>query len=137
MAKGMGHGKHMSTEKAKDFSTQSMEKLLDGICPEQVDEEYMIVLLATPVKGQLERQTELTELYSKLAPYAQWQTNYTYTEMDNEGSHATVGVNLGATAGRRSAKEELHTQGDSQENRTSDIERDRRFPYYSYSGFCR
>ena len=64
----------------------------------------------TPVIDQLERKNELSELYSKLAPYAGWQTNFTNTEMHTNGSHATVGVSLGASAGRRSAKEELHTQ---------------------------
>lgn len=114
---------NIATEKAKDFSTQSMEKLLDGICPENKDEEYTIVLLATPVMEQLERKNEWSELYSKLAPYAGWQTNFTLTEMEINGSHAAVGVNLGASAGKRSAKEELHTQGDSHEEREADIER--------------
>lgn len=120
---------NIATEKAQDFSTQSMEKLLDGICPEEEDEEYIIVLLATPVMGQLERKNELSELYSKLAPYAEWQTSFTFNEMHTDGSHATVGVSLGASAGRRSAKEELHTQGDSHEEREEEIERSIRDKY--------
>lgn len=110
---------NIATEKTQDFSTQRMEKLLDGICPKDESEEYTIVLLATPVTEQLERKNKLSELYSKLAPYAGWQTNFTYNEMYAEGSHAAVGVNLGASAGKRSAKEELHTQGDSSEERTA------------------
>ena len=114
---------NIATEKAHDFSTQSMEKLLDGICPQNEDEEYTIVLLATPVMEQLERKNELSELYSKLAPYAGWQTNFTLTEVNTNGSHATVGVNLGASAGRRSAKEELHTQRDSHDESETNTER--------------
>lgn len=120
---------NIATEKTRDFSAQSMEKLLDGICPRDANEEYTIVLLATPVMEQLERKNKMSELYSKLAPYAGWQTNFTYSEMHTEGSHATVGVNLGASAGRRSAKEELHTHGDSQETRTTEIERNIRDEY--------
>lgn len=120
---------NIATEKAQDFSTQSMEKLLDGICPKSENEEYTIVLLATPVMEQLERKNGLSELYSRLAPYAGWQTNFTLSEMNTIGSHAAVGVNLGASAGRRSAKEELHIQGDSHEEREADIERNIRDEY--------
>lgn len=120
---------NIATEKAQDFSTQSMEKLLDGICPKDAGEEYTIVLLATPVMEQLERKNKLSELYSKLVPYASWQTNFTLTEMHTDGSHATVGINLGASAGRRSAKEELHTQGDLHEERKTDTERNSRDEY--------
>lgn len=114
---------NIATEKAQNFSNQSMEKLLDGICPKSGDEEYTIVLLATPVMEQLERKNELSALYSKLAPYASWQTNFTLNEMHTDGSHATVGISLGASAGKRSAKEELHTQGDTHEKRETDNER--------------
>ena len=41
----------------------------------------------------------LSQIYSDLAPYASWQTNYTYTEADARGSAATVGINVGASAG--------------------------------------
>lgn len=83
------------------FSGQSMEKLLDGIVPKNESEEYTIILLATPVKEQLERKNALSELYSKLAPYAQWQTGFTYTETTAEGSSATMGANLGGSAGKQ------------------------------------
>ena len=53
------------------FAVQSMEKLLDGIAPKNESEEYTIILLATPVTEKLERKNKLSELYSKLSPYAQ------------------------------------------------------------------
>lgn len=87
--------------KSVKFSGQSMEKLLDGIVPKNESEEYTIILLATPVKEQLERKNALSELYSKLAPYAQWQTGFTYTETTAEGSSATMGANLGGSAGKQ------------------------------------
>lgn len=89
------------SEKPEKFTSQSMEKLLDGIVPQTDNEAYTIILLATPVKEQLERKTALSELYSRLAPYAQWQTGFTYTETTAEGSSATMGANLGGSAGKQ------------------------------------
>lgn len=90
---------NVSSEKSEDFISQSMEKLLDGIVPENKSEEYIIVLLAKPVKNQLESKNRIYELYSALAPYASWQTGYTYTESDGISSSANFGVNLGVSAG--------------------------------------
>lgn len=120
---------NIATEKTKDFSTQSMEKLLDGICPEKDEDKYTIVLLATPVVEQFERKNELSELYSKLAPYASWQTSFTLLDMETNASHAAVAVNIGTSVGRRSAKEELHTQGNSHEEREDNIEENIRDQY--------
>lgn len=92
---------NVASEKSEKFASQSMEKLLDGIVPQTDNEEYTIVLLATPVTEQLERKNALSELYSQLAPYAQWQTGFTYTETTAEGSSATMGANLGGSAGRQ------------------------------------
>lgn len=93
---------NIATEKSEYFLNQSMEKLLDGIIPEDIGEEYTIVLLATPIKDQLEKRNALSELYSQLAPFASWETNYTYSENKSEGSSATLGASLGASIGRQS-----------------------------------
>lgn len=102
---------NIATEKTEDFLNQSMEKLLDGICPEDESEEYTIVMLATPIMEQFERKNALSELYSKLVPYASWQTNFTYSEHMAEGSSATFGASLGASAGRQSGN--AYTNGES------------------------
>lgn len=102
---------NIATEKTEDFLNQSMEKLLDGICPKDETEEYTIVMLATPVIEQFERKNALSELYSKLAPYASWQTNFTYSEHMAEGSSATFGASLGASVGRQSGN--IYTDGES------------------------
>lgn len=91
---------NLASDKSEDFISQSMEKLLDGIVPESDDEEYTIVLLAKPILDQLNAQNRLFELYSDLAPYSSWQTNYTHTVSDMENSSATVGVNLGMNIGK-------------------------------------
>ena len=93
---------NVASEKSEDFISQSMEKLLDGIVPSNEHEEYTIVLLAKPVKDQLENKNRLYELYTDLSPYASWQTNYTYTESDGISSSANFGVNLGVSAGAHS-----------------------------------
>lgn len=93
---------NVASEKSENFISQSMEKLLDGIIPENESEEYTIVLLAKPVKEQLESKNRLYELYTALAPYASWQTSYTYTESDGVNSSANFGVNLGVSAGAHS-----------------------------------
>lgn len=114
---------NVASEKSEDFISQSMEKLLDGIVPENKSEEYTIVLLARPIREQLETKNRLYELYSTLAPYASWQTGYTYTESDGVSSSANFGVNLGVSAGAHSvvnlttgtnsshAKTKSHTDG--------------------------
>ena len=81
---------NVASEKSEDFISQSMEKLLDGIVPENESQEYTIVLLAKPIRNQLDSKNRLYELYTSLAPYASWQTTYTYTESDGASSSATV-----------------------------------------------
>lgn len=93
---------NVASEKSEEFISQSMEKLLDGIIPQNTHEEYTIVLMAKPIKNQLESKNRLYELYTKLSPYASWQTNYTYTELDGVFSSANFGVNLGVSAGTSS-----------------------------------
>ena len=90
---------NLASEKSKDFISQSMEKLLDGIVPQNDDEEYTVVLIATPVIDRAEKKNRLYETYSSLIPYASWQTSYTCTETESIGSNATLGANAGFSFG--------------------------------------
>lgn len=90
---------NVPAEKSEKFISQTIEKLLDGILPDTSKEEYTIILLATPIQDVEERKLHLSELYSALAPYASWSTNYTFDDMEAFGSSATMGVNIGASAG--------------------------------------
>jgi len=90
---------NVPTEKSDKFISQTIEKILDGIVPSRRSEEYTIVLLATPIHDVEERKLRLAELYSALAPYSSWQTNFTLTESGSLMSMATVGVNAGVSAG--------------------------------------
>ncbi len=113
---------NIATEKSEDFLNQSMEKLLDGICPKEEEEEYSIVLLATPVMEQLERKNSLSELYSKLAPYSSWQTSFTNFENVSEGSAASFGASLGASAGRQSGNANMSGENSSHADADSEGE---------------
>lgn len=90
---------NIPTEKSEKFISQTIEKLLDGIVPDTKKKEYTIVLLATPIQDAEDRKLKLGEFYSGMAPYASWQTSFMFTENKSTGSTATVGVNVGASAG--------------------------------------
>ena len=90
---------NVPTEKSEKFISQTIEKLLDGYAPANSKENYTIILLATPVMDVADRKQELSRIYSGLVPYAQWSTNYTYTQSDSTTGMAIVGVNVGASAG--------------------------------------
>lgn len=104
---------NIPTEKSEKFISQTIEKLLDGIVPNKLKEEYTLILLATPIQDIEERKLRLAELYSGLAPYSSWQTNYTYTESGSESSTASLGVNIGASAGIQSGQNQAVSRGSS------------------------
>ena len=93
---------NIPTEKSEKFISQTIEKLLDGTIPSDNSEEYTLVLLATPILDVEERKLHLTDIYTALAPYASWQTNFQYTESDSTGSMALFGLNAGINAGMQS-----------------------------------
>ena len=104
---------NIPTEKSEKFISQTIEKLLDGIVPDSKKKEYTIVLLATPIQDVEERKMKLGEFYSGLAPYASWQTSYQITDNQMIGSSATVGVNVGASAGIQNTASYSTTDTDS------------------------
>ena len=102
---------NIPAEKSEKFISQTIEKLLDGIVPESRSKEYIVILLATPVRDIESRKMNLAEMYSGLAPYASWQTSFTYDEHSATGSSATVGVNIGASAGIQNGQNQAVTSG--------------------------
>lgn len=104
---------NIPTEKSEKFISQTIEKLLDGTVPSDNGEEYTLVLLATPILDVEERKLHLTDIYTALAPYASWQTNFQYTESDSTGSMALFGVNAGINAGVQSGtnRSDARTRG--------------------------
>ena len=110
---------NIPTEKSEKFISQTIEKLLDGIIPEKVADEYVLILLATPIDNVEERKLRLGEIYSGLKPYESWQTNYTVTEQDTRSSMATAGVNIGASAGIQNGTTSNITNSSSETNSDS------------------
>ena len=113
---------NIPTEKSEKFISQTIEKLLDGTIPSDNGEEYTLVLLATPILDVEERKLHLTDIYTALAPYASWQTNFQYTESDSTGSMALFGVNAGINAGVQSGS----NRSDGMTKGTTDTDGDTR-----------
>lgn len=115
---------NIPTEKSEKFISQTIEKLLDGCVPKTVSQEYTLILLATPILDIEKRKLHLSEIYSGLAPYAAWTTDFHYTESDSIGSSATAGVNVGVSAGIQNGQNQstANTQGTSEttSNTTTD-----------------
>jgi len=115
---------NIPAEKSEKFISQTIEKLLDGSVPDCVEKEYTMILLATPIPDVEERKLRLAEIYTGLAPYASWSTNYTYTESQATNSSATVGVNIGASAGVQHGQNQAVTNTDGVTDSSSDTETD-------------
>lgn len=90
---------NLPAAKSEKFISQTIEKLIDGVIPEEPSQDYSLILLASPIQDIENRKLRLSELYSSLAPFEKWQTSYTFTESDATTSMATFGVNIGASAG--------------------------------------
>lgn len=110
---------NIPTEKSEKFVSQTIEKLLDGIIPDNTKKEYTIVLLATPILDVEERKLKLGEFYSGLKPYAEWQQDFHYTDSVAHGSSATVGVNVGASAGVQNGQSSGQTVTDGVTDQSS------------------
>lgn len=111
---------NVPTEKSEKFISQTIEKLLDGIVPDKRSKEYIIVLLATPIRDIEYRKLSLAQMYSGLAPYASWSTTFNYNEQNSVGSSATVGVNIGASAGIQNGQNRAVTNTDGTTDSSSD-----------------
>lgn len=111
-------------EKSEKFVSQTIEKLLDGIVPDDPGREYTIVLLATPVQDVEDKKTHLADLYTALAPYAGWQTDFTYSQSDSTNSTATFGINAGVSAGVQAGQNSSmsKTKGETETNTSSETD---------------
>lgn len=89
---------NIPSEKSEDYISQSMEKLLDGVIPEE-GERYTIVLLATPTKMQEQRKLDLYEKYSEIAHLASFESNMTINDSRSASKNTTLGENAGVSHG--------------------------------------
>ncbi|MBK4774656.1 ATP-binding protein [Streptococcus rubneri] len=111
---------NLPTTKSEKFISQTIEKLIDGIVPENPSQDYTLILLANPIQNIENHKLRLSELYSALAPFKKWQTNYTFTESDSTTSMATFGVNIGASAGIQQGQNQATNQNTGQSETTGD-----------------
>lgn len=111
---------NLPTTKSEKFISQTIEKLIDGIVPENPSQDYTLILLANPIQNIENHKLRLSELYSALAPFKKWQTNYTFTESDATTSMATFGVNIGASASIQQGQNQATNQNTGQSETTGD-----------------
>lgn len=93
---------NVATEFADDFTTQGIEKLLDGIRPSSEDKEYTIIILGEAFKiDELNRaKEELYACYSGLSPFASKQISLSVSEAKQKGWNWSLllgGQNFGTT----------------------------------------
>ncbi len=112
---------NVPAEKSERFTSQTIEKVLDGVVPE-AGKPYAIVLLASPIRDVAERKMRLAELHTSLAPYASWQTGYTYSDSASVMAGATVGVNAGVSAGVQNGTNTSIANNASVADQTSDAQ---------------
>lgn len=89
---------NLVSDKSEDFISQSMEKLLDGIVPEE-GKEYSLVLLATPCWDVETIKDNMSIRYSELSAFSQWQSNTSVSEGKMIGAGANIGANVGVNFG--------------------------------------
>ena len=113
---------NIPTEKSEKFISQTIEKLLDGNTPKKLKDEFILVLLATPIQDIDERKFRLSEMYSGLAPYAEWTTDFHFHQSDSTNSTATFGINAGVSAGIQNGKNQAQSEAHGEQNNTSNTE---------------
>jgi hypothetical protein len=77
----------ITSGKSEEFISQGLEKLLDGIVPQEDDENYVIIMLAQPMTHSEIHSIRvgIEELASKLTPYATHQ----FSEGSNKSTTST------------------------------------------------
>jgi len=79
---------NIPSEKSERFISQGLEKLLDGIRPENDGEAYYVLILAEPLTHEQTREIQngYEELASALAPYAGYQFSVGENDTKSEGT---------------------------------------------------
>lgn len=117
------------SEKSKEFTSQHIEKLLNGVVPQTKDDSYTIIVLAEPISQNVIRNilNGYEEMATALAPFAGYQFQAGESETETRGemeslSHAestsrsiskTHSVNVGINGSIGSGTGTTHTEGSS------------------------
>ena len=91
---------NIATEYSEDFLAQGIEKLLDGIIPEE-GKQYTLVILAEALNGSAiyEKKRVLNNIYTALSPYSSVQKNWSVGEARDWSSQWHADVHVDAKVG--------------------------------------
>lgn len=109
---------NIASEFSEDYLEQGLEKVIDGVIPDE-GQEYTLIILAEAIPDtELEaKKQELYQIYTALSPYSKQQQNWSLAESKNWGKSFNAGwafvVNLGG--GSNSGGSESITNGTSVE----------------------
>lgn len=85
----------LASEKSEKFLSQTIEKLLDGMVPQSLSEEYTVMMLATPVFDFANKAKQIADAYTALSAQAVIQKSSTLSESASVSSSATKGFSVG------------------------------------------
>ena len=76
------------SEKSEKFVTQGIEKLLEGVIPQEEKDNYMLIVLAEPLASNIVRDilNGYEEIATSLTPFATKQNQYSKSDGENEGT---------------------------------------------------
>lgn len=86
---------NLAGEKSENFRSQTIEKLLDGMVPQNRDSAYTIMMLAAPISDYAEKVHTLANTYTALSSHAVVQKNTNLSESTSVSSSATKGLSVG------------------------------------------
>ena len=87
------------SEYSKDYISQGLDKLLDGIVPKNVDDNYTIVFLAESLDNESIRDilSGYEDLATSLVPFHTYQYNKSTTETKTHGETSTISTSESTT----------------------------------------
>ena len=103
---------NLASEKSEHFRSQTIEKLLDGIVPDDSGETYTIMMLAAPVLDFQEKIRMIANTYTALSPHAVVQKSTSLAESASVSSTATQGLSVGGGVGGKIGVVQIHTHVD-------------------------
>ena len=112
----------LASEKSERHIVQGIEKLLDGIVPVDEEDDYCLVLLASPVNDTETYRRTLYDQYTSLSPYAVVQKQSTTTDSASVMNIVTLGggAHAGFSSGFSNSSGTMESTGTSESTGKSD-----------------
>lgn len=92
---------NIASESSEKFISQGIEKLLDGVVPQDEDSEYTLMLLAQPQgKAELNAERELySEMYTQLSPFMSVQSADSISDAESVTKSVSDSISRSVSAG--------------------------------------